>query len=1424
MSPAAVDKRSPPSSKLQKPPVDVFFGSNGQDSTKASDSIQFDCSNSGFSSREGFVASGRCRPRLVKLRKSSHARLRNLSGETGSGLNPFRATNGSLNSAGNCENGLSNGFSCNQNESFLFSGTMENEGRVESGKFENAGFVFGAKQCEVAVNKDCESSQTSGEISGFPVPGDKQKANADNQGDFQKVDDVGLVFAATGNASGVKLEAKAESGERGGWGLKSGDNGDVSTFNLNFEVSHQNVEKISSGGVDYVFGANQREFASSSNSRKTDSMTTVGDSALNFVFGASWFNSESNLKGEERKLSENSIGLASDDKEKVKGESDVGSHILRASAVQCSSNGTCSWDEGHPDGIFVFGSGSKQRFNSEEGLLQKCPNESNSHGVILGNDIDMTKAHSGNFESSINNKCKVEFDSSDSLTSNPSSIAFFKLADEMKKLNINDSSNVNCADSKEPSSCSKTSFIFDSKNVASSIYNINTPAASHSENSEGFKSLDGGKFPQGERDKDDKLNGDAAPSIPSPIGLDCQSKGSVSEASSADAVESKKDEVSSTCNPEGFGATFPDFETPKWDPCSLKASLFSEVITKLQSSTKIRSLRDRKSKKKRGKLKQPHQCKHQPEQDPLPKEGDVEGNQNSPGYSPMDFSPYKESLGAEQFSREASLTSKGSSMVENNCVDSISPSAFPAHRENEDEAVAENKLDIDVGSQKCEEPSEGGLDHHSGGCCASDCASEDFLSEVETKYSNSTLEQACNSCGAGVKSSQDGYSLNMEGKQGNCALQFCFASGLSDRDKKTYSFSASSSVKSNLSARKHQRRNMNRRKVHSKQFVSTPTSDDKCQEGNFSTSQSNEQNKSEAEEGLKQRLASTTEAIEKACDAWRLRGNQAYENGDLSIAENFYTYGIISVPSNETLECRIEPLVLCYSNRAATRISLGRIREALRDCMMAMSLDPNFTKVQMRAANCHLVLGEVEDALLFFGKCLESGAEVCLDRRITIEAADGLQKAQKVAEFTDRAAELLKQRTSDAAATALDIISEALSISQYSEKLLEMKAESLCLLRKYEEVIQLCEQTLHVAEKHFVSAGNLEQSTNVAGSGCKSYSVARLWRWHWISKAYFFMGRFEMAIKLLAKLEEVGSIRDGSRRSKILESLFSLAATIRELSCHKQAGNEAFQSGRYTEAVEQYTAALSSHVQSRPFAAICFCNRAAAHQALDQIADAIADSSLAIALDENYSKAVSRRATLHEMIRDHGQAATDLRRVITVLRNQPKEKVIGSGTAGKSTGKVKELRQAHRRLVLLEEEAKKGIPLDLYLVLGVKPSNTAADIKKAYRKAALRHHPDKAGQFLPRSELGDEGWLWKEIAQDIYKDADRLFKMIGEAYAVLSDPAKRSEYDFEEERRKAAKESNRSSVYRKTSDDHGFPFERSTYRRNRHDNWRNYGN
>src|SRR5919202_1519552 len=63
---------------------------------------------------------------------------------------------------------------------------------------------------------------------------------------------------------------------------------------------------------------------------------------------------------------------------------------------------------------------------------------------------------------------------------------------------------------------------------------------------------------------------------------------------------------------------------------------------------------------------------------------------------------------------------------------------------------------------------------------------------------------------------------------------------------------------------------------------------------------------------------------------------------------------------------------------------------------------------------------------------------------------------------------------------------------------------------------------------------------------------------------------------------------------------------------------------------------------------------------------------------------------------------------------------------------------------------------DYYSVLGVPRTASEKDIKTAYRKLARKHHPDV--------NPGD-------------KNAETLFKEIGEAYAVLSDTEKRKKYD-----------------------------------------------
>uniref|UniRef100_A0A8C7WNM0 DnaJ homolog subfamily C member 7 n=1 Tax=Oryzias sinensis TaxID=183150 RepID=A0A8C7WNM0_9TELE len=193
------------------------------------------------------------------------------------------------------------------------------------------------------------------------------------------------------------------------------------------------------------------------------------------------------------------------------------------------------------------------------------------------------------------------------------------------------------------------------------------------------------------------------------------------------------------------------------------------------------------------------------------------------------------------------------------------------------------------------------------------------------------------------------------------------------------------------------------------------------------------------------------------------------------------------------------------------------------------------------------------------------------------------------------------------------------------------------------------------------------------------------------------------------------------------------------LKAKKEEGNKAFKDGNFEAAYELYSEALTIDPNNIKTNAKLYCNRATVGSKLKKLDQAIEDCTKAIKLDETYIKAYLRRAQCYMDTELYEEAVRDYEKVY-------------------QTEKTKE----HKHLLKTAQlELKKSKRKDYYKILGVEKNATEDEIKKAYRKRALLHHPDRHSGASP----------------ELQKEEEKKFKEVGEAFSVLSDPKKKSRYD-----------------------------------------------
>ncbi|KAF2209417.1 hypothetical protein CERZMDRAFT_114077 [Cercospora zeae-maydis SCOH1-5] len=382
------------------------------------------------------------------------------------------------------------------------------------------------------------------------------------------------------------------------------------------------------------------------------------------------------------------------------------------------------------------------------------------------------------------------------------------------------------------------------------------------------------------------------------------------------------------------------------------------------------------------------------------------------------------------------------------------------------------------------------------------------------------------------------------------------------------------------------------------------------------------------------------------------------------------------------------------SNRAAAYMAAGKYSEALEDCKRADELEPGNPKILHRHAKILTAMGEAQAALAVY------------DRIDPPATTKDRQQAQAMSKYIAEAHDNLKNSTSGSMVLfALDQAEKSLgSTVQPPRKWRLMRGEAYLKMG---------------------TVNSLGDAQNVAMAllrGNNADPEALVLR----GRALYGQGENDKAIQHFRQaLSCDPDFKDAVRWLRL----------VQRLDKTKAEGNEHFKYCRYAQAVETYTNALEIDPSNKGTNSKLLNNRAMCYTKLKNWQEAINDCDAALKLDPTYIKAMKTRAKALGASGDWEEA---VRAFKNIAEQHPEEPSI-----------AKEVRDA-------ELELKKSKRKDYYKILGVEKDCSDTDIKKAYRKLAVVHHPDKNPDD---------------------PEAENRFKEIQEAHETLIDPQKRQRYD-----------------------------------------------
>ncbi|XP_059647126.1 TPR repeat-containing thioredoxin TTL4-like [Cornus florida] len=329
-------------------------------------------------------------------------------------------------------------------------------------------------------------------------------------------------------------------------------------------------------------------------------------------------------------------------------------------------------------------------------------------------------------------------------------------------------------------------------------------------------------------------------------------------------------------------------------------------------------------------------------------------------------------------------------------------------------------------------------------------------------------------------------------------------------------------------------------------------------------------------------------------------GNEKYRRGLFMEAISFYNKAIELCPQNAA----------CHNNKAAALTGLGKLTDAVEECLQTINCDPSYCRAHFRLGTLYTRLGIIENAKWHFKLSGHGHGSEVMQRLLHLEDhLRNMEKAQKEENWDNALAEstLSIQAGADA-----------------SDQVVAVKGEALLKLHKAKEALELLMGFRNSSECR--SRRAYEESSSLLLLE---------------TQAYLYLGRFEEGIVAAEQAVKL----DPNSKSFLWLKIATCVGDARK------AGNEYFKAGKYLEARTMYDKGL----QYAPKNSILLCNRAACRSELGQWEMAIDDCSAALRNRPNYSKALLRRARAYAKL---GRWEESLRDYLTLSKAIPEDQTI----------------------------------------------------------------------------------------------------------------------------------------------------------------------